>query len=509
MKQYVAILLAFGSMLAGCAAHFQDVPLAQGHVNEERRIHSVARPDQPVILVAISGGGSRAAALGWAVLEKLKRTSYTVGGQTMRLIDDIAVVSSVSGGSVIAGYFGLNGPDGLDGFDRAFLRPDNMRALELHALNPFTWVRLKSTGNSRIKLLQELLDREIYAGKTFDALNQPGKPLVVLNSTDMASGEVFSFLPSRFDDICADFDAEPLSTGVSASAAFPILLTPVALRNYGGADCNSGPMPPWITAVLDKQFTRYVNLEEFNRARYAYDLRRGPGASRQIDYLYLLDGGLADNLGVNALMDVIDSAHGAAIISGSKGGIETILNAVNVGDITRLAVVVVNARTEPPNPVSVKDSRPGIIGMIDSTTSVPIDSSTSRGMDQVDTLLSELQAAPQGDSAGLRVYKIQVDFDLFRAQNATEKALSDAVKKIPTSFSISGDQVGVLERSAEVLLNDSPCFQRLLLDAGVVESDGMAQYAVKGCPQLADRPAIRPASTDGAVAPARAAATAR
>jgi len=169
----------------------------------------------------------------------------------------------------------------------------------------------------------------------------------------------------------------------------------------------------------------------------------------------------------------------------------------------------VNARTEPPNPVSVKASRPGIIGMIDSTTSVPIDSSTSRGMDQVDTLLSELQAAPQGDSAGLRVYKIQVDFDLFRARNATEKALSDAVKKIPTSFSISGDQVSVLERSAEVLLNDSPCFQRLLLDAGVVESDGMAQYAVKGCPQLADRPAIRPASTDGAVAPARAAATAR
>jgi NTE family protein len=509
MKRHTALLLAFCLAAAGCVAiascatHFENSQLPSGHHNAERRIYTVHRSDQPVILVAISGGGSRAAALGWAVLEKLKRTTYTVDGQSRRLIDDVAVVSSVSGGSVIAGYFGLNGADQLDAFEGAFLRPDNMHALEMRALNPFTWIRLKFTGHSRIKLLQELLDREVYGGKTFAAMNQAGKPFVVLNSTDMVSGEVFSFLPSRFDDICTDFDAESLSTGVSASGAFPILLTPVALENYSTKpDCTPGPMPSWITEDLDKQYARYINIEEFKRARYAYDLRQGDNASSHvdhvhpedgsthIDYVYLLDGGLADNLGVNALMDVIDSTHGSAIIAGGKAGgaSETILKAINVGDISRLAVIVVNARTDPSNPISLKPSRPGLVGMIKSATSVPIDSSTARGEEQVRTLLGELQQAPIGGAAGIRIYNIQVDFDLFRTQDAEEKQLSDAVKKIATSFSISSDELNTLERSAEVLLKDSPCFQRLLLDAGVTQSDAMAKYAATGCPQPADSP---------------------
>jgi NTE family protein len=488
MRLRTALVMAGCFAAAGCFTRFENAELPPGGHNEERRVHSL-QTDQPVILVAISGGGSRAAALGWAVLEKLKRNTYPAGGQSRRLIDDVAVVSSVSGGSVVAAYFGLYGADRLDEFEGAFLKPDNMRTLELRALNPFTWIRLKFSGNSRITLLQELLDRDVYGGKTFAAMNQADRPFVVLNSTDMASGEVFSFLPSRFDDICADFDSEPVSTGVSASGAFPILLTPVAFKNYSGRpECQSRPVPPWITAHLDQTYARYLNLEEFKRARYADELREGAGASRRFDYIYLQDGGLADNLGVNALMDVIDSTHGAAIIAGGGGGgAETILEAINHGHISKLAVIVVNARTDPPNPLSQKPSRPGLIGMIESTTSVPIDSSTARGENQLDTLLAELQQAPQGDAAGLRIYKIQVDFDLFRAQNAEEKTLSDAVQKITTSFSVSSDELRTLERSAEVLLDDSPCYQRLLLEAGVAESDEASRYAVTGCPQLADR----------------------
>jgi hypothetical protein len=37
-------------------------------------------------------------------------------------------------------------------------------------------------------------------------LRRPGAPLVVMNATDMESGEVFAFTPQRFDDLCSDPD---------------------------------------------------------------------------------------------------------------------------------------------------------------------------------------------------------------------------------------------------------------------------------------------------------------
>jgi NTE family protein len=202
----------------------------------------------PAILIAISGGGSRAAALGWAVLERLKATSYAdPGGGRRRLIDDVVAVSSVSGGSITAAYFGLYGPDKLDALEDAFFRPNNMSALLWRAANPYNWLRLKFQGNARITLLEELLDRQLFAHATFADMNQPGKPYVVLNATDMASGEIFAFTPARFDDICSDFNSQPLSTGVAASGAFPILLSPVALRDFSDTPaCASRPLPPWV-----------------------------------------------------------------------------------------------------------------------------------------------------------------------------------------------------------------------------------------------------------------------
>src|SRR4029434_10784291 len=97
--------------------------------------------------------------------------------------------------------------------------PDNMRTLRLDAVNPVTWFQLAISGSSRIDIVEELFDRQLFKGKTFQELNQPGKPDLILNATDMASGEVFAFTPKRFDDICSDLDKEPISARVGASSA--------------------------------------------------------------------------------------------------------------------------------------------------------------------------------------------------------------------------------------------------------------------------------------------------
>jgi hypothetical protein len=53
-------------------------------------------------LVALLRNGSRAAALGWVVLSELRKFGYSAGGELRSLAEDIAVISSVSGGGVMA-----------------------------------------------------------------------------------------------------------------------------------------------------------------------------------------------------------------------------------------------------------------------------------------------------------------------------------------------------------------------------------------------------------------------
>jgi NTE family protein len=208
----------------------------------------------------------------------------------------------VSGGSVTAAWFGLRrGPghwDGdLDGLRSDFLTKDNMATLELDAVDPITWLGLVTGQITRIEAEEALFNARLYHDAPLAALNQPGKPYIVLNATDMAGGETFAMVPRRFDDVCSKYDSLPIATAVSASAAFPILLTPVAFQDYSD-DCQGKLRnSEWIRVDLSNPYTPYLNLAEYKDARYSNDLRHGSNPYRRIDYLYFLDGGLADNLG--------------------------------------------------------------------------------------------------------------------------------------------------------------------------------------------------------------------
>ncbi len=493
LKRLVWIAALFA--LAGCVAtRFENYPLSAGHINEERRTVDVSHPGRPLILVAVSGGGSRAAALGWVVLRELRKFQYSTNGQSRSLIDDIGVVSSVSGGSVIAAHFALYGPEGLDQFAPEFLVPDNMRTLALDAVNPLDWMKLAITGSTRIGLMEALFDHQLFKQKTFSALNQPGKPYLILNATDMASGEVFAFTPGRFNDICADLDREPISVAVAASSAVPIVLSPVAFRNYSSTDCRDATAPPWISNKLEGRFAPYVNLEEFKLARYANDLRHGKNGFRQIDYLYLLDGGLADNLAIHGLLETISSPYAArAIVDQGSATPEsgTILQAINTGRIKKLVVIVINARVDPANTIYQTATRPGVLGMIKSVISTPIDSTTSSVSSQMEVLLAQLNAAGGGGAGdpqfqGLHIYGIQIDFDQLRASDPKQRELREKAKSIPTLWTISKDNREVIEAVGPILLHQHPCFQRLLIDMNVKADFVDPNFANMGCRQAAD-----------------------
>jgi NTE family protein len=61
----------------------------------------------PIIAaVTLSGGGARAAAFGLGVLQELKATRFEVDGRDTTMLDEVGLISGVSGGSILAAYYG-------------------------------------------------------------------------------------------------------------------------------------------------------------------------------------------------------------------------------------------------------------------------------------------------------------------------------------------------------------------------------------------------------------------
>jgi len=86
----------------------------------------------------LSGGGTRAAALAYGVFEELADTRIRVGGAERQLLDEVDLISSVSGGSFLAAWHGLHGMETIPSFAESFLYEDFQTPLLLRALSPQT-----------------------------------------------------------------------------------------------------------------------------------------------------------------------------------------------------------------------------------------------------------------------------------------------------------------------------------------------------------------------------------
>jgi len=476
-------LLALVAAACDTVPDYPNRPLAAGAANPPPA--DLIGPDlgAPLILIAFSGGGSRAAALGLGVLDELAAHAYPASGTPVALIDRVKVVSSVSGGSVIAAWFGLVGPARLDELKTDFLERDNTKTLEWQATDPLTLARLSLSSYTRIDALRDLLDRELFHGARFADLRRPGAPLIVMNATDMESGEVFAFTPTRFNDLCSDLDQLPLSVAVAASAAFPVALSPMSLRNYSYEGCKGAiPGGGWIAAELTLPLPRYINLEEYKRARYANALRNGKNAYRDEHYLHLLDGGLVDNQGVQSLTEVLISPHSPA----------RIVDAINSGRVRRIVVIAVNARADKDNGVGENPAVPGLLNVVNRVIGAPIDSTTARSNASLQNLVDTLNAAGTAPTSapgkplftGLRVYNIPVDFDQFQSG---QQELQTAVKNIGTSWTLSSTQLQQAIEAGRLLLRQHPCFQRLLLDINATTTSMDPQVVRSSCPFEGDK----------------------
>jgi NTE family protein len=132
------LVAALALLLAGCATRPSNAPLAQYDHGYGYRVSNwqAERGDpQFGLVVAMSGGGTRAAAFSYGILEELRRTTVHTSQGSVRLLDNVNLVTGVSGGSFTALAFALYGDRLFDEYEMRFLKRNVQRDLEI-AANP-------------------------------------------------------------------------------------------------------------------------------------------------------------------------------------------------------------------------------------------------------------------------------------------------------------------------------------------------------------------------------------
>jgi predicted acylesterase/phospholipase RssA len=198
-----ALALAAAPFLAGCFTYPVNPALTRYEPTAGYRFCNRSmgpgNSDRNFVIVTLSGGGTRAAAFAYGALRQLEETP--VGHSGFSLLDEVDVISSVSGGSFAAGYYGAHGKE-------AFLRsfPDDVlyrkieRDLILRLACPWFWPRLLSPWYGRSDLADGYYDRHIFRGASFRDLPVQ-RPLIQLNATDISLGASFAFVQD--DSPCA------------------------------------------------------------------------------------------------------------------------------------------------------------------------------------------------------------------------------------------------------------------------------------------------------------------
>jgi predicted acylesterase/phospholipase RssA len=207
--------------------------------------------------VAISGGGSRSANFSAACLMEL---------QKIGLLQYVDYISTVSGGSLTGAFYCARKDADWNpaSVQRKFSFPFAADAWG-HEAAFWNLFAVMFTTRNRSDILSESFDAVLFKegrrSLTFADLRDD-RPRLLINSTDLQSGRRFVFCNETFDEINSDLSDFKLSYAVAASSAVPVVLHPVAIRDY---------------STIFRQ------------------------------YRHLVDGGVSDNLGVQTLAEVYDS----------------------------------------------------------------------------------------------------------------------------------------------------------------------------------------------------------
>ena len=255
-------------------------PLRSAAGNAEYRLLDVNRlggAESALVLVALSGGGKRSAAFGHGVLRGMRDIHVRPEGKDSTLLHEVDQVAGVSGGSFPAAHFGLYGAKSFETFPDEFLYPDIEAYIWGNFALPWNWDWIFNPLVGTNDRMTSVYDRLMFHGATYADVYRHGRPQVSINATDISFGSPFGFLPQTFDVICSDLATLAVARAVAASNGFPVLFSPVTLRNYRGPEC---PLPPPVSPDAWSRAQNDLRTRELLETLYRYsDGEQAPSAS--------------------------------------------------------------------------------------------------------------------------------------------------------------------------------------------------------------------------------------
>jgi predicted acylesterase/phospholipase RssA len=436
-------------MMASACASGPAIPVNQPLTAPAPAEQADLGVDGDAIMLALSGGGARAASFSYGALLALRDMPAAQGG---RLIDRVALVTSVSGGSITAAWFGLHGPDDLDGFRAAALDKD--WAGDLNAVwAPTSWANALGGGINGPGKLSAWLDREIFAGAKLSDLR--AGPRIIINATEIYDAVPFAFAAPWFDAICSDLGSVRVADAVAASMAVPLAFRPVVAATHG-KDCPTA-LPAWVHEAADDH-TGSLVLRETAKAFESY---RAPDGMK---LLSLADGGVYDNFGLSGFVTL-------RAASGTAYGPFSARDAVKV---RRLTVLVVNAEMSPSGKYPMGPKGPSGADVLGAWIDDSIDAAKRNAYDAFAAQLHEwergviawrcalpaAEAARLGAGPGWDCRDVHVAIDTVEFADLPKDQF-DVLSRAPTRVSLPPDLIDALIAGGRRAMRENPTLKAL------------------------------------------------
>jgi NTE family protein len=406
-----------------------------------------ANSDKLFVVVTFSGGGKRAAAFSYGVLEALRDVKVTTpDGEQHTLLDEIDLISAVSGGAFTAAYYALNGHETFESYAPRFLNHDTEKDLWHKVLTPINWPRLAKPLVSRSDLEVEYFDEEMFGGATvYDLMTR--SPRVIVTATDLVRAKPFAFTREQLNGVCVDPKSVPVARAVFASADTPIYFAPLVMRTFAGQCGYVPPVSVGPEAAAEEDVYRH---ERAARLLSYLDSKNYP-------YLHLADGALADNLGARAILDEV--ALG-----------ETVTDALRRNGFARarrMLFIVVDARTGF-DPKYAKTPEPlGIKKVMDAVVSVTFNRYSFETMNLMRQRVGRWEKEVRSTRCKVALAipdcdKFDVDLVELSFDRVKEPAEREYLDRVPTAMTLSLEQIVRLRRAAHLLVDESPELRRFL-----------------------------------------------
>ncbi len=459
-----AACLAAALTLAGCAGFgMRNAPINSALGDGAAVVDTASAgplsqdTSETAIGLSFSGGGTRASAFAFGVLQELAKTQEASrNGPRAPLIDRVSLVSGVSGGSVTAAYFALRGREMVSDFRHRFLVQDVEASLST-SVNPTNLILMAKGGVNDRTGLPTWLDQNLYHGATYADVLKPGHPQLWINASDIFNRTAFIFNTVNFGALCSDLRRYPLSEAVAASAALPLVFAPIVIENYADR-CNFNA-PDWVNSA-DRPSTPAIlraSAAAIQRYREKADVK----------FVKLLDGGMTDNLGLSGfVLELAASTKPYEPLTPRQ--------AVN---LKRFLFVVVDAGRPPGGDLSKDADSPEIMDLIQAVSDTAVDANVRAAYDAFVTEMEKwrerlidyrcgltppevvaLRGSMDGwDCHALSLQVAKVSFEAMR-----EPSVKARLDRIPTRFKLPKDDVDLLISSAGSLLRQNPSYKEFL-----------------------------------------------